>query len=217
MKRFSKHYRNDASIGVDKKAKDYLDEHYLANLKNLNYTNSKMLVVFSGGNAVGKSSISHKIEDELNGLVLENDAIKCTLLKFNPEYSMDDLNRTTWQYTLDLYKRLDEVSPNRLIIRDGVIDWYFDRILPIFEKVGYPLFIIGFDVSRNKAIELIHKRGDTLTVSEERFYELLDEHEIHTRRFRKVYTPDLTLADNSLFDYELVLNKLKNKMNILNH
>ncbi len=216
MKRLSKHYRSDDSTGIDTKTKDYLDQHYLANLKNLNDVNSKMLVVFSGGNAVGKSTIAHKIEEELNGLVLENDAIKLTLLKFNPDYNMDDLNRTTWQYTMDLYERLDEVSSNRLIVRDGIIDWYFDRILPVFEKNGYPFFIIGFDVSRRKLIELIRKRGDTPTLSEARFYEILDEHEMHTRRFREVYTPDVTLADNSLFDYELILNKLKSKMNILN-
>lgn len=112
---------------------------------------------------------------------------------------------------MDLYERLDKITPNALIVRDGVIDWYFDRILPMFEDAGYELFIIGFNVSQEMAIKLIRARGDTPTVSEERFYALLKDHKIHIQRFRKIYTPDIIPEDSNLFDHETVSKRLNEK------
>lgn len=106
---------------------------------------------------------------------------------------------------MNLYQRLSQITPNGLIVRDGVIDWYFDRILPLFERAGHALFIIGFDISRQKTIELIKARGDTATVKEERFYVLLDEHAVHIERFRQHYMPDYLPTDATLFDHESLL------------
>lgn len=120
-----------------------------------------------------------------------------------------ELNPLIWKYTLDLYARLDSLTPNGLIIRDGVIDWYYDRILPIFQRHGYKLFIIGYDLSREKSLELIRSRGDTPTVKEERLYLLLQDHEIHQKRFRQEYTPDIMLDDDTVFDHDQVIDVLR--------
>jgi predicted kinase len=207
----SQHYRNDSDDGLDSNTRQYLDEHYLKHLKNLNHANPKLLVVFSGGNAMGKTTIARKIEERFHGLVLENDEVKRHLLNYTPGIGKDELNRTTWQYTINLYQRLDSVTPNGLVVRDGIIDWYYHRILPVFEEAGYPLFIIAFDVTREKATELIKRRGDTPTVKEERFYKLLDDHEIHTKRFRMLYKPDVVLSDSTIFNHNLVLDALEKK------
>lgn len=174
-------------------------------------------MVFSGGNAVGKSTLAQRLSKEFQGLVLENDAVKRVLLKYDPSLreDRDNLNNLTWQYTMNLYERLDSVTHNGLIIRDGVIDWYFDRILPVFKERGYELFIIGFDISREKSIELIRTRGDTPTVKVERFYSLLDDHAIHIKRFRELYTPDVLLGDENLFHYEEVIQKLRDLLDSL--
>jgi hypothetical protein len=215
MQQLSKHYRTDKSDGLDADALKYLDEHYLKHLKNLHHDNPKLLVVFSGGNAMGKTTIARKIEDRFRGLVLENDEVKRCLLNLIPAAGRDELSRTTWQYTSGLYGRLSGVTPNGLIVRDGIIDWYYDRILPIFEAANYPLFIISFNVTREKAIDLIKQRGDTPTVTEARLYQLLDDHEIHTGRFRAAYKPDVILSDDNLFDHDLVLRKLGQKLDDL--
>jgi predicted kinase len=212
MPPLSPHYRTDDPDGIDSKIKDYLDATFLKHLVNIERRNPKLLVVFSGGNAMGKTTIANKISDTHGGLVLENDAVKRQLKEYIPDADRDSLNRFTWQYTMDLYGRLDGLTANGLVVRDGVIDWYFDRILPIFERAGYPIFIIGFELSREKTIELIKKRGDTPTVSEERFYELLDDHAIHTRRFREIYTPDVLLTDANVFDHDFVLKKLGERL-----
>lgn len=212
MKPLSTHYRHDdTEMDIEPDIIKYLDNNFLENLANVDKSNPKVLIIFSGGNAVGKSTLAEKLSKEFNGIVIENDAVKRHALQYDPELAndRDKLNKLTWQYTMNLYSRLDSLTPNGLIIRDGIIDWYHDRILPIFEKNNYKLFIIGFDISREKAIELIKSRGDTPTVKEERFYALLDDHDIHIKRFRSKYKPDVILSDNNLFDHEIVVDKLK--------
>jgi thymidylate kinase len=215
MPQLSPHYKNDDPTQLDQDTKNYLDKEYLGKLDNIHQPNPKLLVVFSGGNAMGKSTLSKKIGDRLEALVLENDAIKRCLLQRTPSLGMEELNQLTWSYTMDLYQRLEHITPNGFIVRDGIIDWYYDRILPVFQKAGYPLFIIGFDVTRQKAIELIKRRGDTPTIKEERFYKILDDHEIHMRRFRKLYKPDITLTDATIFNHDRVLNSLADYANKL--
>ena len=212
MDKLSTHYRTDSVERLDERIEEYLDKNYFDQLKNLDCSNPKLLVVFSGGNAVGKSTISAVIEDEFDAVVLENDAVKRTLLQLKPDADRDELNRLTWKYTMGLYPRLESLTANGLLVRDGVIDWYFDRILPVFEQAGYELFIVGFDISRNKSIELIKKRGDTPTVKENRFYELLEDHEIHIKRFREKYQPDILLHDDDLFNHDIVIRALRQKL-----
>ena len=213
MKQLSKHYRHDDSgDSIDPQIVHYLDEYYVQHLKNIHETNPKLLVVFSGGNAMGKTTVARKIEAKFKGVVLENDEIRRHLLSLMPDIAREELSKLIWLYTIDLYRRLGTITSNGLIVRDGVIDWYFDRILPIFEQANYPLFIISFDITREKAIELIKKRGNTLTAKEERLYQLLDDHEVHQKRFRQQYTPDVILTDDNVFNQDLVLDKLAQRL-----
>lgn len=209
MSKISPAYREDSYEGLPASAKDYLDEHFLAHLPNIQVENPKLLVVFSGGNAVGKSGLSKRIAEELHGVILENDAIKLHILQLNPNIDRDELQLLTWQYTMDLYHRCGSDIRNGLIIRDGVIDWYYDRILPIFEKQGYEIFVIGYDLSRQKLTQLINARGDRPTVSAARLIAQLDDHEIHQKRFRGVYKPDILLTDDAVFDYDRVIEAIR--------
>jgi hypothetical protein len=83
-----------------------------------------------------------------------------------------------------------------------VIDWCYDRILPIFKKQGYAIFVVGYQLSRQKLIQLINARGDKPTVSAERLISLLDDHAFHQKRFRKAYKPDVLLTDETAFDHD---------------
>ncbi len=215
MSKLSPAYREDSYEGIPQKVKDYLDTHFLAKLTNITHVNPKLLVVFSGGNAVGKSSLSRKIAEELHGVILENDAIKLHLLEFDPDMDRDKLQLLTWQYTMNLYNRCSHDIKNGLIIRDGVIDWYYDRILPIFEKQGYEVFIVGYNMSRHKLTQLVAARGDKSTVSVSRLIELLDDHQIHQERFRRIYEPNILLGDDTVFDHDRVIKVIRSKVNRL--
>jgi len=212
MLKLSPHYRMDNNEGLPVEVQKYLDEHFLAHLPHLQKVHPKLLIVFSGGSAVGKSSLSHFLQSELKALVLENDAIKLLLQKMNPHISQDELNRYTWQYTMNLYQHLAEISPNGLVVRDGVIDWYYDRILPTFIAQGYELFIIAYDLTHEKRVELIKKRGDMPNSTVERFIELLEDHEIHIKRFRSNYSPDVLLNDHNLFDFAPIAQQIRARL-----
>lgn len=168
MQQMTQNYRNDDVADLPLDIKEYLDEHYLPQVENLDKQNPKVLVVFSGGNAAGKSHLSQHLKQELGA-----------------------------------------------VVRDGVIDWYFDRILPVFEQQGYQIFIIGYDVSKERRIELINKRGDKQTISTGRLVNLIEEQNVHIARFREQYTPDIVLTDDNMFDYAPVVAKLREKLTAL--
>lgn len=214
MDKLSPLYRNDAEAGIDPELRDYLDKEFFQKLANIDETNPKVLVVFAGGNAVGKSTLSAKIAEELHGICLENDGVKRAILAIKPDLAMtDELHNITWRYTMDLYRRLDTVTHNGLVIRDGIITWYYDRILPIFESRGYKIFIIGYDLSEEKMRQLIAARGDTATSTMERFYQLITDQKIHLKRFFKVYNADIMLDDASVFDHDKVVQALRAVVN----
>lgn len=213
MNKLSPRYRSDPDTGLDADIERYLDDNYFRNLPYIDECNPKVLVVFAGGSGIGKSTLSQKIADEFYGLRLENDGIKRVLLQKYPDLTHgDELHHYTWQYSMSLYRRLKDLSPNGLVIRDGIITWYFDRILPIFERQGYQLFIVGYDVSEAKMRELIHARGDTPTTTEERLYMLIPDQQIHLKRFLAHYTPDIILNDDTVFHHDDVLQALKKKL-----
>lgn len=210
MKKLSEHYRNDDLIAIDPELSRYLDSEYVPTLENLNVENPKILVVFSGGNATGKSALASRIAEALHAVVIENDAIKRAIIRKMPDIDkVNELNPLTWSYSMDLYSRLPKLTTNGLIIRDGVIDWYYDRILPIFEKAGYKIFVVQYDVGKEKSLELIRKRGDTPTATAERLSLLVKDHAIHQERFRSEHTANVVLDESHVFDHDKVIEQLK--------
>ena len=212
MKPLSPRYRQDDGEPLDESVKAYLDKNYLPLLNNLDKIHPKLMVVFSGGNAVGKSTLSRKIEKELGAVVIENDEIKRCLKDLLHTIDANILSPITWKYAMEVYLRLPELTQNGLVVRDGVIDWYFDRLLPMFNELGYELFIVGYDVSREKNVELIEKRGDTPTFRKDRAHLLFDDHDIHIKRFREQYTPDIMLDDDNLFDHDRVIAAIRQRL-----
>jgi predicted kinase len=195
----------------------YLDTHYLRSLSNLTVAHPKLLIVFSGGNGVGKSSLSAKIQAELQALVLENDAIRTALLEYKPELDKDRqlLGKLVWEYTQELYPRLESVTTNGLVVRDAVIDWYFDKILPVFKQNKYEIFIVRFELSREKQLELLRKRGGKAWIPLDVLEGMLDSHDAYSKRFLSMHTPDVVITDKTVFDYEPVIEALRKKLSQL--
>jgi predicted kinase len=205
----SKFFKNDAAIIVPADLRQYLDTHFLPNLPNATVPHPKLLIVFSGGNAMGKSAISARLARDLQALVLENDDIRRAILRYDPQMDRDELNRYMWQYMLDLYAGLSALTPNGLVVRDGVIDWYHSKILPLFKEQGYRIFVIAFDLSREKRIELVKQRGDTSVNTVASFLEMIDDHMHYEKRFRDLYTPDVILDSTNLFDHDHIVAEVR--------
>ncbi|HIA92274.1 TPA: hypothetical protein EYO12_04160 [Candidatus Saccharibacteria bacterium] len=209
-------YRAD-DFKLSAKIIEEIDAYFLPTLDKFNYPNPKVLVVFSGGVAVGKSTLSSKIARELNGLVIETDAIKkCIQSNIDSNLDSRTLGKYSWAYSMDLYSRICKISPNGLVVRDSVIDWYFDRIIPKFKIQGFELFVVNFDVSKKKREELIRARGeDKPTTTIDRMVEMIDENLYHQSRFLNAYQPNVTLGEDNLFDHEIVIDNLRAKIDSL--
>lgn len=213
--RHSKFYKDDGQIILPDDVRQYLDERILPELPNLHVTNPKLLVVFSGGNAMGKSTISTRLAKDLQALVLNNDRARHLLATKWPDMHPDKVNRYMWQYMFELYQNLDSLTPNGLVVRDGVIDWYYDKIFPIFTERGYEIFIIAFDLSRQKRIELVKTRGDTAVAKVDGLLEMVDDLMTYEQRFRAVHAPDITLTDDTLFDHDRVIQAVQKRLSRL--
>lgn len=213
--RHSKFYKDDGQIHIPADMRQYLDEHFIPQLHNLSASNPKLLVVFSGGNAMGKSTISARLAQDLQAIVLSNDDLRHMIEQQWPNTPRVETNRYMWQYMFELYGRLNTITPNGLVVRDGVIDWYHDKILPLFEQQGYEIFIIAFDVPRAKRVELIEARGDTEVAKVSGLLAMIDDHLVYEKKFRSLYTPDVTLTSDNLFDHNYVVQAVQNRLDQL--
>jgi len=177
-----------------------------------------VVVLFSGGNGVGKSTLARYLQQEFKALVIENDAIRTALLDYEPELINDRecLGNVMWNYTTDLYPSLASRTPNCLVVRDAVVDWSFEKIIPMFQKAGYKLFIVRFELSREKRIELLKARGGKQWISLENFIEMMDLHDMHEARFLSQYTPGVVLTDETVFQYQNVAKVLTKKLQSIN-
>jgi hypothetical protein len=59
MQKPSQNYLNDSADNLPLKMQQQIDAVYLSNLNTIDFVNPKLLVVFSGGNAVGKMTTSN--------------------------------------------------------------------------------------------------------------------------------------------------------------
>ncbi len=192
----------------------YLDNVFFETLPNLNVKNRKLLVVFSGGNGVGKSSLAKRLRAEFQGLLLENDAVRELLVQYEPKLrdNRELMGNILWEYMQGLYAQLPNRTTNGLVIRDAVIDWSFEKILPIFEAQGYELFVVRFELSREKRREMLQRRGGKAWISVELLEGQFANHEEHARRFLAAYTPGIILRDETVFDYDSVVNAVRQRL-----
>jgi hypothetical protein len=78
------------------------------------------------------------------------------------------------------------------------------------------LFIVRFELSREKRIELLKARGGKQWISLENFIEMMDLHDMHAARFLSQYTPDVVLTDETVFQYQNVAKALTKKLQSIN-
>ncbi len=195
--------------------RDYLDKNYFEKLPRVRNRNPKLLISFTGGSGVGKSTLSHKIGEDLGALVLETDEIRSIILKRFPNASKEIRDNILRSYGTSMYQRINELTPNGLIVRDGLVDLHHGHLLPLFKDQGFPLFIIGYDISRQKKEKLIRDLGDKDTVTAEALIGIIDEQNTRAKDFQAVYTPDILLHDDDMFDHDKVINAVKKKLESL--
>lgn len=193
--------------------REYLDKEYFRKLDNLDVENPKLLVVFAGGNAVGKSTLAEKISRELGGLRLENDAMRRAIMRKQREAMWSpELGRPLWNYTMGLFARLETLTLNGLIVRDSVVTGSYEKVLPWFLARGYELFVVGYDLSDAKMRELIAARGDTEIITVDGLLNLMEANRKNRERFFAEYDANIMLTDETVFEYDVVVEAIREKL-----
>lgn len=113
---------------------------------------------------------------------------------------------------MDVYSRLGTVTQNGLVVRDGIITWYYDRILPVFIEQGYELFVVGYDLSEEKSRELIEQRGDTSTTTVQQLLAQRENQRIHLARFPEEYEADGLLNNETVFNHGAVIGAIRSRV-----
>jgi len=192
-------YYEDSDDGLSQDIIDSLDESYWETLDHIDCENQKkVLICFSGASGVGKSSLAEVLSAELSAIRIENDGIKEVLLElYNLESVDEEYRRYVWQYSMHLYRSIDKRTPNGVIVRDGMIDYYHDQIFPIFEEKGYQIIIIGFDLSHDFIESKIKERGDKEWVSAEKLVEILPMQIEMIAKFREMHEPNYLVTEEN--------------------
>ena len=202
----------DEAISLE--LREYLDKEFFEKLDNINEKNPKILVVFAGGNAVGKSTLSAKIVKEFQGLRLNNDDIRRAIVRKFPELARTQrVNQLLWQYSMDMYDRLESMTSNGLIIRDAIITGSYEKVLPKFEARRYRLFVVGYNLSDEKIQQLIIDRGDVDITTVPRMLSQMEFHKQNRQRFFREYDADIMLDDESVFEHDRVIDALRETIN----
>lgn len=203
----------DTPTDLDPEMREYLDAEYFRTLENLDVRNPKLLVVFAGGNGVGKSTLAEKIARELRGLWIENDAMRRAIMRKRRESMWSpELGRLLWNYAVDLFARLETLTPNGLIVRDAVVMGSYEKVLPWFLARGYELFVVGYDLSDDKMRELIVARGDTEIITVDGQLNLMEANRKNRERFFAEYAADIVLTDETVFDHDVVVEVIRGKL-----
>lgn len=179
-----------------------LFQKQLPTLNNLEIAHEPFVILFSATPGMGKSTLSHIIEDEFSALRISGDE---TRQLFRAEgFSLEHFEA----YFSYLLERLHEVSPNRRIVLDRSIDRTFERVKAACEYWESPYFLIRLFVPREIVEERILKRDSDLNT-----YNILDRCFLDYERFGNERTFDF-LFDNSspLLDAEPLIQAIRTRI-----
>lgn len=143
----------------DKTFNGKIFEEHLNTLSNLDKSNPKLIIMFSGTPGMGKTFLAKKLENQFQGLRISSDEVRSI---FKTEKIKDKDSKLLNDYLLWLAKRLTDISPNHLIILDRSIDRTGDMYYKFAKDFGYDVFLIRLDVDRDEVVKRIKERGSSV-------------------------------------------------------
>lgn len=125
---------------------------HIKQLKNLQVNHNKLFICFSAIPASGKTYVSKILEDRYKAVRVNNDDIREIITSIIPGASKEirdkrqDVLQSYLVWFLENYQ-----YPNKLIIIDSGIERKFDIIKKIAVDLGFDIFIIALNVSKDTA------------------------------------------------------------------
>lgn len=153
------------------------DIHY-ATFKHLDAAHPRLLILFSGTPGMGKTTLSHFIEDQLQAIRLSSDESRQFLrdaYQNAPEkyYDREIGLQAYIQYCLF---RLDSHSSNHLIVMDLSIDRTYKKIFKLANALGYETYVIRLTCPRKTLEQRLKNREQEASFYLNRLDQWLQDH-----------------------------------------
>lgn len=160
---------------------------------------NKFLITFAGAVGSSKTPIAYYLSWKLNLPVFNNDSIRTEVIE---DFGGFDVEK--YQKCLD--KRLKEIADSKIsLIYDASIDREWDNQKKNVESLGYKVFIISLDLSKELLVSLYNQKKyfESLT----RIDSLIADHEFFLKHHMdevNLHITDKEFADRLELSYEKV-------------
>ena len=190
-----------------------LDSAYLLKLPNLHTPHPRLLVLFSGPPSSGKSTAAAQIADALEGLRIENDAVRIHLRQHIPDITFDERAAATRRYTLHMRDYLAAQSPNGLWIIDSSADRRYDEYASFAEDKHFALFLIAMLIPERTHRLWITQGGHRPILAVNDYLRMLPQRRREQALLLERRRPDSTLAPG--YDIAALISRLKLRLDSL--
>lgn len=121
-------------------------EEFFQTLNNTELEQKKCIVVFSGTPGMGKTTLAEMFETRFGAVRIRGDELR-------RYYEGPSMNA----FFMELLDRMEELSPNGLLVIDRSIDRSYGAMKAFAKEKGYPLFAIRLEVPREQVEERVLK------------------------------------------------------------
>lgn len=113
-------------------------------LNHLDTPQPRLVIAFSGVPGMGKTTLAKGLEEKLAGLRLSSATARQLLSEHHIDPQAIDSSglRQIDQYMAYLQRRLDQLSPNHLLIIDASLDRTYKRLLSEAHAKGYQTLVV---------------------------------------------------------------------------
>ena len=183
-----------------------INRRYVKQLKNLDKSNKKLLICFSGIPGSGKTYIAKILEERYSGVRIRSDDIREIIRDL--EIEEEKTNDMTYNYLNWFFKNYK--FQNKLIILDKGIDRGYNEIFSLFERNGYEIFTIRLEVPRKIYERRIKEKLGEL---DENYINNIDRWIRERENFGKNVKSNLTIGNGEKLNLEILFNKLDKLIN----
>lgn len=190
-----------------------IDRLYRPTLQNLNVSNPKALILFSGPPSSGKSTVAKVVAKRFKAIRLENDAIRLLATELFPELTLQQKTDLCHAYMNMLWPELIDTVPNGLFVIDSSIDRQYKQVFNTAKRNGLKTILFAMQIPEELHKKWIVNVGDVPYASSELRLANMATMREDQARFLEHHTPDMFLGPDYKIDdvFRLIDSRLKEK------
>ncbi|MBP7837464.1 AAA family ATPase [Candidatus Saccharibacteria bacterium] len=177
-----------------------IDERYRATLQNLNVSNPRVMILFSGPPGSGKSTVAKAVTERFKAVRLENDVVRIIATELSPEWSLQQKADLCCAYMEKLRSKLISTVPNGLLVVDASIDRQYQEIFNFTKQNSFKTILLAMQIPEAMHREWITNAGNMPYASLEHRLATMRTRRQEQDRFLKHHNPDMVLTPGYKID-----------------